>query len=388
VFFVIVVIGWCVGWQRSFKIHAYESLVGRVLTPNQFERYLLFLSDGINDKICKVNVGRLAAGQEPFIQAGGVGGPRLQRVPRHVRRRAAAVECSFFLFPFWFQIGLCKKENKCEGKGFFMVLALQLVGCSLVQLWAANRYGFPELQCKDVGELLEKLLFEYQAEGPCVRKGKLLNLCFFLYWHFMVAPWRNPREICRFKFRAFSFESGLQSGECLVYRPCMTKLGRGREQDAVFLLLDQFPQINMLFIDLSGQRPLLRHSPQLFLKPNESAQFSGQLFVERGVGCMEVSRWPRDCLEETGLRLRVPSFPDLRRIAGLWQAEHGASLEAIRGFFGMEKSEGLSGYLSAAVLERRRAEEAGDLNVLSEEVEGAFGYFCVSEFDSICVWVV
>jgi len=95
-----------------------------------------------------------------------------------------------------------------------------------------------------------------------------------------VAPWRNPREVARFKFGSFGFEAGLQSVQCLVYRPRMSKLGRGNEEDAVFLLLEDFPQLNLLFVDIAAAKAPSQSPSSFFLKSNPWAASLAGLFLD------------------------------------------------------------------------------------------------------------
>jgi len=66
VFCVMGVLGGVDVWQRSFRVHAYEPLVGVVMSLAEYERYLLLFQEVINERIVKENEWRVAHGLEAY----------------------------------------------------------------------------------------------------------------------------------------------------------------------------------------------------------------------------------------------------------------------------------------------------------------------------------
>jgi len=251
----------------------------------------------------------------------------------------------------------------------------------LAKLWRLNRFGFRRLTEDDVPAVLEKVISGYQGLGPCAEKGKLLNLSFFAWWSFGVRPFVRPLDVVRFLRRFFAYEQGSEDVDVLVFRGRAPKAGLRPE--ALFLVEEEFAQINFLFRDMMAHRGLEANAG-LFLVPNPWAVKTGALFLEHGVDCVHVEEWPRFLVEVAELDVRIPSFGELREAAVAWRVSYGCPSVHLHKMLGYGRSEAHSPYLSVAAMGKQDA-ALMRARLMSEQQEGAFVFFSNWFFVYLCV---
>jgi len=254
---------------------------------------------------------------------------------------------------------------------------------SLEKLWRGNRFGYREFSSHDVPVVLEKCISKFKALRYSAEKGLALNLAFFVVWFFTIAAFRNPREVTRFLWEWFGFEKGGEGVEVLVHRQGGSK--RAESVEPLYLLAEEYGQVNVLFAELSAERPSRGCSKGVFLRGNPWAKQKGGLFLQIGCSAMEIAQWPRLIVEVSGLNTRVPSFSEMCKVAALFKAEYGWPAGHLEELFGFGGRDVVAAYVMKA---SARYHDAMMMQaaLVAERGEGLiFVCVCFSQF--VCVQV-